>query len=76
MLCKPHKSNGLKGSLAAQTVQEKIAREQEAEQIDHYYKNIYLSERDMHGEDRGLIVYWDWDDNWEEWQHTWSPSKK
>ncbi len=76
MFCKPHKSNGLKGSLDSQTIQERVAREYETDQINHYYKDYYPSGPYEPYDDSAGVIYWDWDDNWEEWQHTWSPSKK
>lgn len=66
-----HKANGYKGSLEAQTVQERKAREDEKQQIDHYYEDYYPSEPDQYAS--ADVLYWDWENTWEDWQHTWSP---
>ncbi len=66
-MCKAHKANGIKGSLEAQTIQERKARAAEIEQIKEYYDNT----RPPY-DDRGSL-YWDWEHTWEDWQHTWSP---
>ena len=36
-MCKWYKNNGFKGTLEAQTIQERIAREVEAQEIDEYF---------------------------------------
>lgn len=36
-MCKWYKNNGFKGTLEAQTIQERIAREIEAQEIDEYF---------------------------------------
>ena len=62
-MCKFHKANGVKGTLEAQTIQERKAREAFAHEIRIFDPPAPT------GPDMGLIVYWDWED----WQHTWSP---
>jgi hypothetical protein len=36
LLCKPHKANRAKGTLGAQTRQERIARENQKQQLDEF----------------------------------------
>ena len=66
LMCKFHKSNSYKGSLEAQTIQERKAREAEIEQIEDYYDSTPLQY-----DGRGAL-YFNWENTWEDWQHTWS----
>ena len=69
-MCKFHKSNAYKGSLEAQTIQERKAREDEKQQIDHYYEDYYPSDPDRYDPRDNIL---DVEDTREDWMHTWSP---